>query len=74
MNYVFVPNELLWHGLDRCMAAVDQALEVASSTLGFLMLWSQDFPLHHQRLAINDLAFNVLSEVRQRDRKIVCCS
>ena len=56
------------------MAAVDQALEVASSPLCLLVLLSQDFPLRHQRLAVDGLAFNVVSEDLQRIRKIVCGS
>ena len=56
------------------MAAVDQVSEVVSSPLGFLMLCPQDFLLRHQRLAVDGLAFNVLSEFPQHIRKIVCCS
>ena len=75
MNYVFVPiTNYLWHSLDGSMAAVDQALEVASSPLCVLVLCSQDFPLRHQRLAVDGLALNVFSEFLQRDRKIVCGS
>ena len=72
--YLFEYNELLWQGLDGSMAAVDQALKEASSPLGVLMLYPQSFPLHHQRLAIDGLAFNVLPENLQRKRKIVCCT